>query len=110
MIVFTKKEETVVYNQQGKVHGSSPVRGAVMPLEVSTAFRDVPERGRCYQILSSGAFIRVDDVVADTTPNPPPVEPPPATKPADVDIVLSKGSTVTVKDTSGNTVFTYSVP
>lgn len=79
MIVFTKKEETVVYNQQGKVHGSSPVRGAVMPLEVSTAFRDVPERGRCYQISSSGAFIRVDDVVADTTPNPPPVEPPPAT-------------------------------
>lgn len=75
MIVYTKEAETKTYNQNGKVHGSSPIRGIRTPLTVSTTTRDVPERGECYQILSTGAFILVADVTTDAVIPPPP--PPP---------------------------------
>lgn len=78
MIVYTKESETKTYNQNGKIHGSSPIRGIRTPLTVSTNTRDIPERGECYQVLSTGAFILVADVIADVGTPPPP--PPPTNK------------------------------
>lgn len=46
-------------------------------------------------------------VMDGVTPPPPP---PPAVIPAEVEIVAAKGSTVTVKDTTGKVVFSYIVP
>jgi hypothetical protein len=40
----------------------------------------------------------------------PPPPPPVPSAPADIDIVLTKGGTVTVKDASGKILFSYVVP
>ena len=45
-------------------------------------------------------------VSTENEPITPPVEPPPAGKPASIDMVLTSGSVVTVKDASGNTLWT----
>lgn len=82
MILYTKYNETILYNQKGKIHGSSPKRGVNVPMEVSSNIVNVQERGESRAVLTiPGAYVlasALKDNVANPPPDPDPV-PPPAT-------------------------------
>ena len=113
MNVYTKNAKTLLFNQNGGIHAASPIIGTNTLLIVGENATTITgnNRGQCYRITANGAFVSVNDVtVAAPPPVDPPPPPPPPAVPADVDIVLTQGSSVTVKDTTGKVVFTYIVP
>lgn len=113
MILYTKYDETILYNKKGKIHGSSPLRGVNVPVQVSSNIVNVQERGESRAVLTiPGAYV-LASALKDNTANPPPdPEPePPATGDtfATATVTLEGNEAVVTVTTSAGVAVTVTV-
>lgn len=65
----TKRAETVLFNNKGKIHGSSPIKGAGTHVEVQGNAVNIAGRGACWQLVNpDNAYVLISDLESLTAP------------------------------------------